>query len=265
MRPGRFLLNRNSEYREKFNPVLRVVCLAGLVLGGCQFFACGSHKEGRDAAPGVSEEQIIAEGVEILRNGTPVERDSVTRSFYNIRNSSLLIERLSDPDTNVRIGVVSALGYIRDKAAARPLNEMLLSEQNYILLETIISSLQEIRDTSSVTPLVGLFENETTNRDLRLSLPITLAAFAGTPAATRIEDAFVKALEQPGEDIEICSFVAMGIHEIVSPQNYERFRKYIPTLRKMADKRKKEVGEDLLWSNFEMAVEKLETYEPPAS
>ncbi|MBN2289292.1 MAG: HEAT repeat domain-containing protein [Candidatus Glassbacteria bacterium] len=244
------------------NLVSRKFCLAGLA--GLLFFTCCSSKDKRQEEA-VPEEQVVAAGIEILRNGTPVERDSVTRSFYNIRNARLLVAHLNDPDSNVQIGVVSALGYIKDKSTVGPLNELLLSADDYLLRETVITVLGEIRDTSSVSLLIGLLEDKTTNRDLRLSLPITLAAFAETPAAGRVEETFAKMLEQESDDLEICSFVAMGIQEIINPDNFRNFRKYLPALREMAEKRKEQSGEDLLWSNFQNTIEKLQTYEPPAS
>ena len=267
MHPGHFSLDYGSKKRIRFDSVLWIFCLIGIGLGGVLFFACGSGKDKQDQAAQqeVSEKQIVAEGIVILRKGTIVERDSVTRTFYNIRNTSLLVPYLNDPDPNVQIGVVSALGYIKDRTTAQPLNGLLLAVDDYLLRETIIYALGEIRDTSSVPLLIGLLEDDTVDRDLRLSLPITLAAFAETPAAGLVENAFAKLLEEFSDDIELCSYVAMGIQEIVNPHNYKQFSKYIPALREMAKKRKDEFGEDLLWSNFDMAIEKLESYELPAS
>jgi HEAT repeat protein len=243
-------------------PLFRLFCVA--VLTGLILSACGSGKTEQQQRR-ISEERLVAEGVEILRSGTPVQRDSVTRSFYSIRNADLLVARLNDTDVNVQIGVVSALGYLKDDTAVKPLNDLLLAVNEYLLRETIITVLGELRDTSSVTLLVGLLDNKDVDRDLRLSLPITLAAFAETPAAGLIEDIFAKILEQSSDDLELCSFVAMGVQEIVNADNCMRFRKFLPELRKMAEKRKEEAGEDLLWSNFYNAIEKLETFETPAS
>ena len=267
MHPGHFSFNCGSRKRIRYDSVLWIFCLIGIGLGGILFFACGSGKDKQDQAAQqeVSEEQIVAEGIEILRKGTLVERDSVTRTFYNVRNASLLVSYLNDPDPNVQIAVVSALGYIKDKTAVQPLNELLLAVEDYLLRETIIYALGEIRDTSSVSLLIGLLEDDTVDHDLRLSLPITLAAFAETSAVGQVENTFVKLLEEFSDDIELCSYAAMGIQEIVNPHNYKRFHKYIPALREMAKKRKDEFGEDLLWSNFDMAIEKLESYELPAS
>ena len=93
----------------------------------------------------------------------------------------------------------------------------------------------------------------------------TLKTFGLVVQDWQVENTFAKLLEEFSDDIELCSYVAMGIQEIVNTQNYKRFRKYIPALREMAKKRKDEFGEDLLWSNFDMAIEKLESYEMPAS
>ncbi|MEA2063574.1 MAG: HEAT repeat domain-containing protein [Gemmatimonadota bacterium] len=265
---GRFSLKGDFARQVKLDLVVLFLCW--LLVGGVSFFACGTgQKPGDDgsgsAPPVIPEEQLVAQGVEILRSGTQVERDSVTRALYNIRNTSLLVAYLSDPDPNVKIGMVSALGYIKDKSTARALNRMLPTEDDYLLCETIISALEAIADTSSVSLLIGLFEDETTKRDMRLSLPVTLLAFTRTSAAPRIVDAFTRVLERESGDIVLCSYVAMCIPEILDPGNYDRFRQFLPTMRRMAKKRKAEFGEDLLWSNFQMTIDRLETYEPPAS
>ena len=262
MSAGIFLFENNS--KSQVIPVLLFRLFNMFILAGLISIACGLGKTEQEKIREAEEIQI-ANGVEILRSGTPVQRDSVTRSFYNIRNADLLVARLNDTDINVQIGVVSALGYIKDDIAVKPLNNMLLTVDDYLLRETIITVLGELRDTSSVALLVGLLDNEDIDRDLRLSLPITLASFASTPAMGLIEDIFAKILEQNNDDIELCSFVAMGVQEIVNADNCQRFRKFLPDLRKMAEKRKEQAGEDLLWSNFYNAIEKLETFETPAS
>ncbi len=57
----------------------------------------------------------------------------------------------------------------------------------------------------------------------------------------------------------------VGILEIINPDNYHRFRKYLPALREMAGKRKAEFGEDGIWTHIYLTIEELESYEPPAS
>ena len=262
MHPSKFSLRNRPEHRVGIHSILRLFCLIGLSV--FLSFACGSSKDKQEETA-VSEERIVAEAVEVLSHGNIVERDSVTRILYNIRNASLLLDYLNDPNYDVKIGMVSALGYIKDRVAAQPLSELLLSEKNYILLETIIMALGEIRDTSSVSLLIGVLEDETVDRRLHLSLPITLAAFAQTPAAGRIEDTFVQVLEKKADDIELCAYVAVGILEIINPDNYHRFRKYLPALREMAGKRKAEFGEDGIWTHIYLTIEELESYEPPAS
>ncbi len=262
MHPSRFSLRNNPENRVGTGTILRLFCLIGLSV--LFSFACGSSKDKQEETA-VSEERIVAGAVEVLRHGNIVERDSVTRTLYNIRNASLLLDYLNDPNYNVRIGMVSALGYIKDRVAAQPLSELLHTEKNYILLETIIMALGEIQDTSSVPLLIDLFEDETVDRRLHLSLPITLAAFARTPAAGLIEDTFVQVLEKRTDDVELCAYVAVGILEIINPDNYQRFRKYLPALREMAGKRKAEFGEDGIWTHIYLTIEELESYKPPAS
>ena len=136
---------------------------------------------------------------------------------------------------------------------------------DYLLQETIIYALGEISDTSSVPILIDMMKDDSVSRDLRLSIPITLAAFAKTPAASRVEQAFIDLLENRSEDIELCSYVAVGILEVLKPSNVERFRKYLPLLRQMAEKRKASSGEDGIWSNFQLTIQELESYKTPAS
>jgi hypothetical protein len=210
------------------------------------------------------ERKMVAGGVEILRSGTPVERDSVIRTFYQLANPGLLHPFLVDTDPNVLIGMVSALGYLKDKTAAAALSDLLKKTNDYLLQETVIYALGEISDTSSVPLLVGMFEDKTTRRDLRLSIPITLASFSKTEAAGKVEQAFIKILESESDDLELCSYIAVGMLEILNPGNADLFRKYTPLLRRMAERRKAESGEDGIWTNFQLTIQELENYKAPA-
>ncbi|MFH1070360.1 MAG: HEAT repeat domain-containing protein, partial [Candidatus Glassbacteria bacterium] len=208
------------------NPVLGGVAVSWYV--GLAFFVmifaaaitgCGKKEDPQL----VAERKMVTEGVEILRGGTPVQRDSVIRTLYNLKNPGLLQQYLQDTDPNVQIGVVSAIGFLKDKSAAPALNQLLLSVKDYLLCETIVFAIGELADTSSVPVLVSLLEDPAVERDLRLSIPITLAAFGRTEASGKVEQAFVKILDQQGEDIELCSYIAVGILEILRPGNYELF------------------------------------------
>ncbi|OGG02471.1 MAG: hypothetical protein A3F83_01285 [Candidatus Glassbacteria bacterium RIFCSPLOWO2_12_FULL_58_11] len=233
------------------------VCLcAGLLLSGC-----GPKEDPQLTA----ERKQVNEGVEILRSGTPVERDSVIRTFYNLKNPQLFQAFLADSNLNVQIGMVSAIGYHKDKSAAAALNNMLLSVEDYLLKETIIYAIGELCDTSSVGVLIGILDDKSMNRDLRLSIPITLSSFAKTEAAPRVEQTFIDLLQQDSTDVELCSYVSVGILEILRPGNVELFRKYLPLLKEMAERRKAESGEDGIWTNFQLTIQELENFKPDAS
>lgn len=213
----------------------------------------------------VRERQIVSQGIEILRSGTPVQRDSVIRTFYNLKHPELFPDFLSDPDPNVRIGMVSAIGYHKDKSAVSALNSLLCQVDDYLLRETIIYAIGELCDTSSVPVLIGLLKDDSVNRDLRLSIPITLASFIKTEAAAQVEQTFAEILAGQRDDIELCSYVAVGVLEILQPRNAELFMEHLPILRQMAEKRKEEVGEDGIWTNLELTIQELEKYKSPSS
>ena len=213
----------------------------------------------------VRERQIVSQGIEILRSGTAVQRDSVIRTFYNLKHPEFFQNFLNDPDPNVRIGMVSAIGYHKDKSAAAALNSLLSQVDDYLLRETIIYAIGELCDTSSVPILIGFLKDTSVKRDLRLGIPITLASFIKTEAAAQVEQAFAEILTEQGDDIELCSYVAVGILESLQPRNVELFREYLPLLRQMAEKRKEEAGEDGIWTNLELTVQELEKYESPSS
>ena len=213
----------------------------------------------------VRERQLVNHGIEILRNGTPVQRDSVIRTFYNLKNPKLLQDFLNDPDPNIQIGMVSAIGYHKDNSAAPALNSLLIQVDDYLLQETIIFAIGELCDTSSVPILIGLLNDNSVNRDLRLSIPITLASFIKTEAGARVEQTFAEILTEQSDDLELCSYVAVGILEILQPGNVELFKQYLPILRQMAEKRKEEAGEDGIWTNLELTIQELEKYQAPSS
>ena len=213
----------------------------------------------------VRERQILNQGIEILRSGTPVQRDSVIRTFYNLKHPKLLQDFLTDPDPNVQIGMVSAIGYHKDSSAAAALNSLLSQVDDYLLQETIIYAIGELCDTSSVPILIGLLKDKSVNRDLRLSIPITLASFIKTEAAAQIEQTFAEILTGQRDDTELCSYVAVGILEILQPRNAELFREFLPILRQLAEKRKEETGEDGIWTNLELTIQELEKYKSPSS
>ncbi|HUU28656.1 MAG TPA: HEAT repeat domain-containing protein [archaeon] len=243
--------------KTNFIPLFALACLAGLFLSP----GCGPKEDPELAR----ERAMVTGGIEILRSGTAVQRDSVIRTLYKITNPQLLHVYLEDPDPNVQIGMVSALGYLKDKSAAPMLTELLRKVDDYLLQETIIYALGEINDTTSISTIIDLLEDDTVSRDLRLSIPITLASFAKTEASGRIEAAFIDILEKHGDDIELCSYVAVGILEIIKPGNVELFRPYLPLLRQMAEKRKAAAGEDGIWTNFQLTIQELENYQAPAS
>ena len=213
----------------------------------------------------VRERRLVNHGIEILRSGTPVQRDSVIRTFYNLKNPQLLQKFLNDPDPNVQIGMVSAIGYHKDKSAAPALNSLLIQVDDYLLRETIIFAIGELCDTSSVPILIALLNDKSVDRDLRLSIPITLASFVKTVAGDRVEQTFAEILTEQSDDLELCSYVAVGILEILQPGNVELFKKYLPILRQMAEKRKEEAGEDGIWTNLELTIQELEKYQAPSS
>lgn len=228
---------------------------AALVFALLAFFSCGPK-----ADPVMeNERKMVSEGLEILRSGSPMQRDSTIRTLYGVKHSELLTAHLNDPDPNVRIGMVSALGYIKDKASAPSLNRLLVSTNDYLLRETVIYAIGEICDTSSVPILLEILNDPATERDLRLSIPITLASFGRTEAAPLIEKAFTDALDNCRDDIEYCSYVALGILEVLNPGNIDKFRGYLPSLREMAERRKSESGEeDGIYTNFYLTIQELE-------
>ena len=101
--------------------------------------------------------------------------------------------------------------------------------------------------------------------DLRLSIPITLSSFIRTEAAGKVEQTFVDILHQQGDDIELCSYIAVGILEVLKPGNFQLFHEQLPLLKEMAEKRKAESGEDGIWTNFDLTIQELENYHSPAS
>jgi len=209
------------------------------------------------------EQEMVGAGIELLRNGTSVQRDSVIRTFNNLSHPELLHPFLSDSDLNVRIGVVSALGNIKDSTAVDKLNSMLLSSDDYLLRETIIWALGELGDTSSVPVLIRIMKDTTENLDLRLGLPITLATFSNTASAGMVEQAFVEVLRNHTDEVELCSYVAVGMLEVLEPGNYDLFKEQLPTLKKMAASRLEKSGEeDGIYTNFQLTVDELEKYQP---
>lgn len=227
-------------------------------------FSCGGDKTAED--PQLAQERrMVSEGIEILRGGTSVQRDSVIRTFNYIQNPHLLHPYLNDDELTVRIGVISALGNLRDVSAVDTLNRMLRAEEDYLLRETVVWALGELGDTSSVPVMVSIMNDTTENRDLRLGLPITLASFVNTAYAGRVEQAFVDVLREQSDDIELCSYVAVGIMEVLRPGNYELFREQLPLLRRLAERRRERVGEDGIYTNLQLAIEELEGYEPDAT
>lgn len=234
-----------------------LLCVIGLII--CT--ACSSKEDPEI----VRERQMVSNGVEILRSGTPVQRDSVIRTFYSLKHPKFLQDFLNDTDSNVQIGMVSAIGYHKDSSAVGALNSLLGQVDDYLLRETIIFAIGELGDTSSVPLLVGLLKDKSVNRDLRLSIPITLAAFVKTAYGARVEQTFAEIFTEQGDDIELCSYVAVGILEILQPRNAQLFREYLPVMRRMAEKRKEEAGEDGIWTNLELTIQELEKYEPSSS
>ncbi len=108
---------------------LKINVFHALVLAVLSVAACGSSSD-----PELKKESgMVAAGLEMLRSGSPMQRDSTIRTFYGIKHSELLTAHLDDPDPNVRIGMVSALGYLKDKASAPALNQLLLSTDDYLL------------------------------------------------------------------------------------------------------------------------------------
>ncbi len=230
------------------------VVLAVAVIG------CG---RGKQPDPVLEKETVMVdEGVRILREGTSVQRDSVIRTFNNLSHPELLRPYLAETDSNVKIGVVSALGNLKDVGAVAELNAMLLSSDDYLLRETIIWALGELNDTSSVPVLIGIMLDTTETLDMRLGLPITLATFINTSYAGKIEQTFVDVLQNMGDDLELCSYVAVGILEVLEPGNYELFLGQLPRLKEMARRRLVENGDDGIYTNFQLTIEELENYKP---
>jgi HEAT repeat protein len=218
---------------------------------------------GKKQDPVLDQETIMVdEGVMILREGTSVQRDSVIRTFNNLSHSELLHPYLAETDISVRIGIVSALGNLKDLGSVGPLNTMLLESDDYLLRETVIWALGELNDTSSVSVLIGIMQDTTDNLDMRLGIPITLATFINTSYAGKVEQAFVNVLQNMGNDLELCSYVAVGILEVLEPGNYELFRGQLPLLRQMAQRRLAESGDDGIYTNFQLTIEELEKIMP---
>jgi hypothetical protein len=211
------------------------------------------------------EKKMVEASLDVLRSGTPMQRDSTIRTLYNVKNAQLLAAHLGDPDPNVKIGMVSALGYIKDKSTAPALNGLLAVTQDYLLSETVIYAIGEVCDTSSVPLLIRMMEDPAVNRDLRLSIPITLAAFHKTEAADRIDQAFLEVLKNQPDDIELCSYVAVGILELLDQTNVDKFRQCLPQFKEMAVKRKAHSGEDGIWTNFDLTIRELENTRLPSS
>ncbi len=236
----------------KTGPVLAGVIVAAAVLA----MSCGP----RD--PQLKKETaMVNSGLEVLRSGTPLQRDSTIRTLYSLKHAELLTAHLEDPDQNVKIAMVSALGFLKDKSSAPALNRMLTSTTDYLLRETVLYAVGEVCDTSSVPILISLLADPSTERDLRLSIPITLASFGHGSAAPQVVQAFVDILDKNGEDIELCSYVSVGVMEVLSPDNFETFRRYLPELKRMAEQRKAESGtDDGIYTNFDLTIQELEHY-----
>ena len=101
----------------------------------------------------------------------------------------------------------------------------------------------------------------THNRQLEISGII----LAGGKSQRMGEDkAFIKILESESNELELCSYIAVGMLEILNPGNADLFRKYTPLLRRMAERRKAESGEDGIWTNFQLTIQELENYKAPA-
>lgn len=233
------------------------LCLAATVL----LLVCGCGKEDPVLA---REKVMVNEGIPILRSGTSVQRDSVIRALNDLENPQLLHPYIHDADPGVQISVISALGNLKDSNAVDSLNQLLLSSEDYLLRETVIWALGELSDTSSVPVLIGILRDTTQNRDLRLGLPITLASFINTAYASKVEQVFVDLLQQQSDDLELCSYAAVGMLEILRPGNYELFKEQLPLLKELTAKRLEESGEDGIYMNFQLTVEALENYDPGA-
>lgn len=228
--------------------------------------SCGSGAK-EPATPSLRELEtsMVTEGVKILLNGTAVQRDSVVRSFYGIKNTDLLVDHLNDPDENVSIGMVSALGYIKDPKTADALNSKLMTTEDYLMRETIIFALGEIGDTSSVNLLTQIMLDDTADRNLQLSLPLDLVKFAKGDMTESVAKTFDTVLTNRKDDTELCSFVASAMVEILNEGNHEMFSKHLPMLKKMAAERKAVAGEDLIWTSLALAIERLEEFDSPTS
>ncbi|MBW7995295.1 MAG: HEAT repeat domain-containing protein [Candidatus Glassbacteria bacterium] len=240
--------------------VFALAALPGILSAMLLISGCGGGEKADPVLEG--EKVMVTEGVQILHTGTSVQRDSVIRTFNNLNNPRLLHPYIHNADLSVRIGIVSALGNLKDRGAVDSLNRMLVTSDDYLLRETVIWALGELGDTSSVPVLIGIIQDTTQNRDLRLGLPITLASFINTAYAGRVEQTFVDVLQNMSDDLELCSYVAVGILEVLKPGNYELFHARLPLLKELAAKRMQESGEDGIYINFQLTIEELETYEP---
>ncbi|MCE5271288.1 HEAT repeat domain-containing protein [bacterium] len=211
------------------------------------------------------ETAMVTSGLEVLRSGTPLQRDSTIRTLYSLKHAELLTAHLDDPDPNVRIAMVSALGFLKDKSSAPALNRLLTTATDYLLRETVLYAVGEVCDTSSVPILVALLTDPATDRDLRLSIPITLASFGHGEATPQVVKAFTDILEANGGDIELCSYVSVGVMEVLSADNVDSFRRFLPELKRMAEQRKAEAGtDDGIYTNFDLTIQELEHFGTPA-
>ena len=226
--------------------------------------SCGSGaKEPPSPSLRELETSMVNEGVKILHNGTAVQRDSVVRSFYSIKNTDLLVDHLNDPDENVAISMVSALGYIKDPKTADALNSKLMTTEDYLMRETIIFALGEIGDSSSVNLLTQIMLDDTADRNLQLSLPLDLVKFAKGDMTANVAQTFDTVLTRRKDDTELCSFVASAMVEILNEDNYVMFSKHLAHLKTMAKERKSVAGEDLIWTSLSLAIERLEEFDSP--
>ena len=69
-------------------------------------------------------------------------------------------------------------------------------------------------------------------------------------------------LTSNSDDLELCSYVAVGILEILESGNFELFRAQLPVLKELAAKRLDESGEDGIYTNLQLTIEELENYSP---
>lgn len=107
----------------------------------------------------VKNEEVSSLLINTLSDEAEDVRAAATRSLSRIRSEqaqSLLIAALKDASANIREEAVLALGELKSPMVVEPLVELLKTEDNSSVLETVAETLGDLGDIRAIEPLIEL-------------------------------------------------------------------------------------------------------------